>query len=82
MAAVSAALPEKKGREQVESVVIRFAGDSGDGVQITGGQFTETTALASIPDVCKATRPTSIRAQTIQLCVQHPACGAAWTQRR
>lgn len=46
MAAVSAALPEKKGREQVESVVIRFAGDSGDGVQITGGQFTETTALA------------------------------------
>ncbi|HAA91417.1 MAG TPA: 2-oxoglutarate ferredoxin oxidoreductase subunit alpha, partial [Rhodospirillaceae bacterium] len=26
--------------------VIRFAGDSGDGVQITGGQFTETTALA------------------------------------
>ena len=44
MAAVSAALPEKKGREQVESVVIRFAGDSGDGVQITGGQFTETTA--------------------------------------
>ena len=46
MAAVSAALPEEKGREQVESVVIRFAGDSGDGVQITGGQFTETTALA------------------------------------
>ncbi len=46
MAAVSAALPEERGREQVESVVIRFAGDSGDGVQITGGQFTETTALA------------------------------------
>jgi len=33
-------------RHQVEDVVIRFAGDSGDGVQITGGQFTQTTALA------------------------------------
>jgi len=33
-------------REQVEDVVVRFAGDSGDGVQITGGQFTLTTALA------------------------------------
>jgi len=33
-------------REQVEDVVVRFAGDSGDGVQIAGGQFTLTTALA------------------------------------
>ena len=33
-------------REEVEDVVVRFAGDSGDGVQITGGQFTLTTALA------------------------------------
>lgn len=46
MAAVSAAMPEESGRQQVDSVVIRFAGDSGDGVQITGSQFTETTALA------------------------------------
>ncbi len=30
----------------VEQVVIRFAGDSGDGMQITGNQFTNTTALA------------------------------------
>jgi len=29
-----------------ESVVIRFAGDSGDGMQITGSQFTVETALA------------------------------------
>jgi 2-oxoglutarate/2-oxoacid ferredoxin oxidoreductase subunit alpha len=29
-----------------ESVVIRFAGDSGDGMQLTGGQFTLSTALA------------------------------------
>ena len=33
-------------REELEDVVIRFAGDSGDGVQITGSQFTLTTALA------------------------------------
>ena len=34
-------------REEVESVVVRFAGDSGDGMQITGGQFTLATALVS-----------------------------------
>src|SRR5881296_1132646 len=33
-------------REPVESVVIRFAGDSGDGMQVTGSQFTVETALA------------------------------------
>ena len=31
--------------EQLESVVIRFAGDSGDGMQLTGGRFTSETAL-------------------------------------
>ncbi|MEE8516148.1 MAG: 2-oxoacid:acceptor oxidoreductase subunit alpha [Alphaproteobacteria bacterium] len=46
----------------MESVVVRFAGDSGDGMQITGGQFTETTAfagndLATFPDY-----PAEIRA--------------------
>ncbi|MDP7548114.1 MAG: 2-oxoacid:acceptor oxidoreductase subunit alpha [Alphaproteobacteria bacterium] len=33
-------------REEVESVVVRFAGDSGDGMQLTGNQFTLATALA------------------------------------
>ena len=33
-------------RETRDSVVIRFAGDSGDGMQVTGGQFTVETALA------------------------------------
>ncbi len=33
-------------REEVDSVVVRFAGDSGDGIQLTGGRFAETTALA------------------------------------
>ncbi len=31
--------------EEREEVVIKFAGDSGDGMQLTGGQFTNTTAL-------------------------------------
>jgi len=30
----------------IEAVVVRFAGDSGDGMQLTGGQFTLSTALA------------------------------------
>ncbi len=42
----TAVAKEKTVREEVEDVVVRFAGDSGDGVQITGGQFTLTTALA------------------------------------
>ena len=31
--------------EHLDSVVIRFAGDSGDGMQLTGGRFTSETAL-------------------------------------
>jgi 2-oxoglutarate ferredoxin oxidoreductase subunit alpha len=31
--------------EQLDSVVIRFAGDSGDGMQLTGGRFTSETAM-------------------------------------
>jgi len=51
-----------KKTEQVEEVVIRFAGDSGDGMQLTGGRFTETTAilgndLSTLPDF-----PAEIRA--------------------
>jgi len=33
-------------RRTVESAVVRFAGDSGDGMQLTGDQFTQATALA------------------------------------
>jgi 2-oxoglutarate ferredoxin oxidoreductase subunit alpha len=54
-----------KSREKVERLtraVIRFAGDSGDGMQLTGSQFTATTAamgndLATLPDF-----PAEIRA--------------------
>ena len=32
--------------QATEAVVMRFAGDSGDGIQLTGSQFTLSTALA------------------------------------
>jgi 2-oxoglutarate ferredoxin oxidoreductase subunit alpha len=37
-------------RQQVllNDVVIKFAGDSGDGMQLTGSQFTNSTALLGI----------------------------------
>lgn len=35
-----------KSIEITESVVIRFAGDSGDGMQLTGNQFTQSSAIA------------------------------------
>jgi 2-oxoglutarate ferredoxin oxidoreductase subunit alpha len=54
-------LPKAK-REVIDQAVIRFAGDSGDGMQITGSQFTNTVALygndiATFPDY-----PAEIRA--------------------
>ncbi|MBI5948394.1 MAG: 2-oxoacid:acceptor oxidoreductase subunit alpha [Chloroflexi bacterium] len=50
--------------ESLERVTIRFAGDSGDGMQLTGTQFTKTSAvfgndLATFPDI-----PAEIRAPT------------------
>ena len=48
--------------QELDEVVIRFAGDSGDGMQLTGNQFADTTALvgndlATLPDF-----PAEIRA--------------------
>src|SRR2546427_6649820 len=56
------AIKTKKEVKELESVTIRFAGDSGDGIQLTGGQFTSTTAMAgndlsTLPDY-----PAEIRA--------------------
>ncbi len=45
-----------------ESVVVRFAGDSGDGMQLTGGQFTLSTALASNDFATFPDFPAEIRA--------------------
>ncbi len=49
-------------RETLESVVIRFAGDSGDGMQLTGTQFTETSALAGNDLATFPDYPAEIRA--------------------
>jgi 2-oxoglutarate ferredoxin oxidoreductase subunit alpha len=46
MASSAVAAEVSAPRESRESVVVRFAGDSGDGMQLTGGQFTQATALA------------------------------------
>jgi 2-oxoglutarate ferredoxin oxidoreductase subunit alpha len=51
-----------KKTEEIESIAIRFTGDSGDGMQLTGTKFTESTALAgndlsTLPDY-----PAEIRA--------------------
>ena len=48
--------------QELDRVTIRFAGDSGDGMQLTGGQFTRTTAVygndvSTLPDF-----PAEIRA--------------------
>ncbi|MCB9879609.1 MAG: 2-oxoacid:acceptor oxidoreductase subunit alpha [Planctomycetes bacterium] len=54
--------PDGRPIQELDQVVIRFAGDSGDGMQLTGDQFTRTTALmgndiATFPDF-----PAEIRA--------------------
>jgi 2-oxoglutarate/2-oxoacid ferredoxin oxidoreductase subunit alpha len=51
-----------KAVEELERVIIRFAGDSGDGMQLTGSRFTDATAvvgndLATLPNF-----PAEIRA--------------------
>jgi 2-oxoglutarate/2-oxoacid ferredoxin oxidoreductase subunit alpha len=50
--------------EQIDNVIIRFAGDSGDGIQITGDQFTNTTALAGNDLATFPDFPAEIRAPT------------------
>ena len=62
MSSVTEVPSSKLRREVIEQAVIRFAGDSGDGMQITGSQFTNTVALygndiATFPDY-----PAEIRA--------------------
>ncbi|WP_234026871.1 2-oxoacid:acceptor oxidoreductase subunit alpha [Erythrobacter sp. HKB08] len=44
MATQAADAPQEA--QSPDAVVVRFAGDSGDGMQLTGGQFTLSTALA------------------------------------
>ena len=37
---------EERHIEELDTVTIRFAGDSGDGMQLTGTKFTNTSAIA------------------------------------
>jgi 2-oxoglutarate/2-oxoacid ferredoxin oxidoreductase subunit alpha len=48
--------------EQLERVVIRFAGDSGDGMQLTGDRFTTSSALLGNDIVTFPDFPAEIRA--------------------
>ncbi len=55
-------MPATKTKVSASSITVRFAGDSGDGMQLTGDQFTDTTAVmgndfATLPDF-----PAEIRA--------------------
>ncbi len=49
-------------RERREAVVIRFAGDSGDGIQLTGARFTQSTALMGNDLATLPNFPAEIRA--------------------
>lgn len=60
--AVASQQSSEKKKEQVETVVIRFCGDSGDGMQLAGTQFTNVSAVfgndvSTLPDF-----PAEIRA--------------------
>ncbi|MCZ2460719.1 MAG: 2-oxoacid:acceptor oxidoreductase subunit alpha [Chitinophagales bacterium] len=49
-------------QETISDVVIKFAGDSGDGMQLTGSQFTNNTALLGIDLATFPDFPAEIRA--------------------
>ena len=62
MAPATPAHKREYSQEERQSVVISFSGDSGDGMQLTGGQFTNTSAVmgndvSTFPDI-----PAEIRA--------------------
>ena len=54
--------PEARSTNAPEAVVVRFAGDSGDGMQLTGGQFTLSSALAGNDFATFPDFPAEIRA--------------------
>ncbi len=60
--AARTAVTNGKGFVEVENVIIRFAGDSGDGIQVTGAMFSDNSAfvghdISTLPDY-----PAEIRA--------------------
>jgi 2-oxoglutarate ferredoxin oxidoreductase subunit alpha len=54
-------MPQRK-EELLSDIVIKFAGDSGDGMQLTGSQFTNNTALLGIDLATFPDFPAEIRA--------------------
>lgn len=54
-------MPQRK-EELLSDIVIKFAGDSGDGMQLTGSQFTNNTALMGIDLATFPDFPAEIRA--------------------
>lgn len=57
------ALPERPHKvEELDSVVIRFAGDSGDGMQLTGTEFSKSIATGGYEIVTHPDYPAEIRA--------------------
>ena len=79
---VPEAISGKSKREVLDRAVIRFCGDSGDGMQITGNQFTNTAALygndlATFPDY-----PAEIRAPAGTLAGRQRLPDSVFLERR
>lgn len=62
MATQVAEKPAQTSSSAPDAVVVRFAGDSGDGMQLTGGQFTLSSALAGNDFATFPDFPAEIRA--------------------
>src|ERR1700728_4981538 len=56
------ARPGRRKPEKLEKIVIRFAGDSGDGMQLTGDRFTSEAALFGNDLATQPSYPAEIRA--------------------
>ncbi|MBT8322928.1 MAG: 2-oxoacid:acceptor oxidoreductase family protein, partial [Eudoraea sp.] len=52
----------KQPQQALEAVVVRFAGDSGDGMQLTGTQFSDTSAMFGNDVATFPNYPSEIRA--------------------
>ncbi|MGB5481765.1 MAG: 2-oxoacid:acceptor oxidoreductase family protein, partial [Eudoraea sp.] len=52
----------KQKQEVLEAVVVRFVGDSGDGMQLTGTQFSDTSAMFGNDIATFPNYPAEIRA--------------------
>src|SRR4026208_177063 len=92
MATATHELTEKEANAHppLEAMVVRFAGDSGDGMQLTGGQFTLSTALAGndlatfpdFPAEIRAPQGTTFGVSAFQLNFGSAAIDTAGGRRR